>query len=67
MRHASHDNRPQTGVPQPHRRKVERPAFDALLAEIQRDGYLATGRRYGVSDNALRKWVRQYEAEGDSL
>jgi transposase-like protein len=26
-------------------------------------GYLATGRRYGVSDNAIRKWLRQYERE----
>jgi transposase-like protein len=24
-------------------------------------GYSATGRRYGVSDNAIRKWIRQYE------
>jgi transposase-like protein len=26
-------------------------------------GYSATGRRYGVSDNAVRKWIRQYEHE----
>lgn len=51
------------GVPQPHRRKVERPPYDRLLAEIARAGYLAVGRRYGVSDNAIRKWVRQYERE----
>jgi transposase-like protein len=30
------------------------------LAEL---GYLAVGRRYGVSDNAVRKWVLQYERE----
>ncbi|MDQ4041441.1 MAG: HNH endonuclease [Actinomycetota bacterium] len=58
-----HDNRPQTGVAQPHRRKVERPDVDRLLAEIEAEGFLATGRRYGVSDNAIRKWVRQYEWE----
>jgi transposase-like protein len=28
-------------------------------------GFLATGRKYGVSDNAIRKWVRQYERERD--
>ena len=25
--------------------------------------YLAVGRKYGVSDNAIRKWVRAYERE----
>ncbi len=24
---------------------------------------MATGRRYGVSDNAIRKWVKIYERE----
>jgi transposase-like protein len=24
-------------------------------------GYSATGRKYGVSDNAVRKWRKQYE------
>jgi predicted small metal-binding protein len=27
-------------------------------------GWSAVGRRYGVSDNAVRKWVRWYENEG---
>ena len=26
-------------------------------------GYSAVGRRYGVSDNAVRKWVRWYQEE----
>jgi transposase-like protein len=26
-------------------------------------GWSAVGRRYGVSDNAVRKWVRWYENE----
>jgi hypothetical protein len=44
-------------------RRVERPPYEQLLAEIAADGWSATGRRYGVSDNAVRKWVRQYESE----
>ena len=24
-------------------------------------GYSATGRKYGVSDNAIRKWIKYYE------
>lgn len=47
----------------PQRRKVQRPGVDRLLGEIEREGFLATGRRYGVSDNAIRKWVLQYERE----
>jgi transposase-like protein len=44
-------------------RRVERPPYEQLLAEIKRLGFLAVGRKYGVSDNAIRKWVRQYERE----
>ena len=34
-----------------------------LLKEIESMGYSAVGRKYGVSDNAVRKWVRFYENE----
>lgn len=44
-------------------RKVTRPPYTKLTAEIESSSYLAVGRRYGVSDNAIRKWVRQYERE----
>lgn len=49
----------------------ERPSYRQLLAEIEESGYCAVGRKYGVSDNAVRKWVRWYqeaairEAEAD--
>ena len=45
-------------------RRVERPSHEQLLREVRELGYLATGRKYGVSDNAIRKWVRAYEKEG---
>lgn len=45
-------------------RRVERPPYDQLLGEIAATSWSAVGRRYGVSDNAVRKWVRQYEREG---
>jgi transposase-like protein len=44
------------------RRKVTRPPYEQLAAEIDAVGYSAVGRRYGVSDNAIRKWVRWYRA-----
>jgi len=54
------------GIPRPHRRRVERPPHEQLLREIEETSYLAVGRKYGVSDNAIRKWVRQYERERDA-
>jgi transposase-like protein len=44
-------------------RKATRPPYEQLVREIASDGWSAVGRRYGVSDNAVRKWVRFYEAE----
>ena len=65
--------RSNVGVPRPNRRKtvvvdkrecrVERPPYRQLLAEIEATSYCAVGRKYGVSDNAIRKWVRQYRRE----
>jgi hypothetical protein len=37
---------------------VERPSQIVLLEDINILGYLGTGRKYGVSDNAIRKWVK---------
>ena len=48
---------------QPGARRVERPPYEQLVAEVAADGWSAVGRRYGVSDNAVRKWVRGYERE----
>lgn len=48
------------------RRRVERPPYARLVAEIEALGYLGVGRKYGVSDNAIRKWRRAYEAAAGS-
>jgi hypothetical protein len=45
------------------RRRADRPPYEELLAQIDEFGYLGVGRLYGVSDNAIRKWVRAYERE----
>jgi hypothetical protein len=44
-------------------RKVERPPHEQLLREVDDLGYRATARRYGVTDNAIRKWLLAYERE----
>jgi transposase-like protein len=41
-------------------RKAVRPPKEQLLKEIEELGYCGTGRKYGVSDNAIRKWLKKY-------
>lgn len=57
------DRSKQRGVAKLDIRKVERPPYEKLMAEIEATNYCAVGRKYGVSDNAVRKWVRFYERE----
>jgi len=59
--HASDEKR----MPRPESRKVERPAYDRLLAELEATSFVAVGRKYGVSDNAVRKWVHWYEVAAE--
>jgi hypothetical protein len=54
---------PRSSTSHLHLRRVDRPPYDQLLAEVEALGWSAVGRRYGVSDNAIRKWVRAYERE----
>jgi hypothetical protein len=49
--------------PRPYARKAERPPYEQLVREIAETSYVAVGRKYGVSDNAIRKWLRAYERE----
>ena len=40
-------------------RKVERPSIEQIHDDLKTLGsYCAVGRKYGVSDNAVRKWLR---------
>lgn len=51
--------------PKPQTRKVERPSYDQLIADVESMSMLAVGRKYGVSDNAVRKWIRWYERQAE--
>jgi len=44
-------------------RKVERPPYEQLIKEINELGWSGTGRKYGVSDNSIRKWVKYYKKQ----
>jgi Zn finger protein HypA/HybF involved in hydrogenase expression len=40
-------------------RKVKnRPSLEVLLKETEETGFCATGRKYGVTDNTIRKWIK---------
>lgn len=51
------------GRPHLDQRRAERPPYEQLLSEIEADGWVAVGCKYGVSGNAVRKWVRWYERQ----
>lgn len=42
-------------------RHANTPAYTELLNDLSNMSYVAVGRKYGVSDNAIRKWIRYYE------
>lgn len=44
-------------------RKVVRPPYDELIKEIENTSYVAVGKKYGVSDNTIRKWKKYYEKQ----
>lgn len=42
-------------------RKTQRPEYNELIKMIDIDGFVLTGKKFGVSDNCIRKWLRFYE------
>ena len=53
------------GVPHPETRKSSRPSYEQLMADLRKTSFLAVARKYGVSDNAVRKWIRWYERQAE--
>ena len=42
------------------KRVVERPSREQLKQEIRENSFLSLGKKYSVSDNAIRKWCKAY-------
>lgn len=42
------------------RRKVERPSLEQLNKDLEEMSIVKIGKKYGVSDNAIRKWLKAY-------
>ena len=48
-------------------RKVKRPSYDKLQRDVELTGYVGTGKKYGVSDNSIRKWLKFYKNQPQNL
>ena len=44
-------------------RIVDRPSYEQLKRDLESMSYVACGRKYGVSDNSIRKWIRFYQGK----
>jgi hypothetical protein len=55
--------RPTNMHPEYWLRKVKRPDYETLCMDIKMLGYVGTGKKYGVSDNAIRKWKNHFERQ----
>ena len=38
-----------------------RPSYEQLLEDLKSSSYTKVGKKYGVSDNTIRKWIKVYE------
>ena len=44
-------------------RRTEKPPVEEIIASIESVGYSKTGKKYNVSDNAIRKWLIGYNLD----
>jgi hypothetical protein len=63
---ASRHDRSHLQVSRPETRKVPRPSYAQLKQDLGHMSWVAVGRKYGVSDNAVRKWIRWYEQDQEA-
>jgi hypothetical protein len=44
-------------------RTVQRPTLEQLEDDLSKMSFVKVGKKYGVSDNAIRKWIRAYKKQ----
>jgi len=44
-----------------NQRKTKRPKYSELKKMVDKEGFVSTGKKFGVSDNCIRNWLRFYE------
>jgi hypothetical protein len=42
-------------------RKVERPSYEQLIKDKETLSMVQIGKKYNVSDNTIRKWIKRYD------
>ena len=42
-------------------RKVKRPSYEQLKTDLENLNYVQVGKKYSVSDNCIRKWIKIYK------
>lgn len=45
------------------RRKVERPSYEQVQKDLDEMSMVKVGKKYGVSDKCIRKWLKYYEKQ----
>ena len=44
-----------------NQRKIkERPSLNVLLEDVSNMSYISVGKKYGVTDNCIKKWIKSY-------
>jgi predicted nucleic acid-binding Zn ribbon protein len=49
------------------RRKVKRPSREQLIDDIEKLSLVKVGKKYGVSDNAVRKWMKSLRIKKSTI
>jgi hypothetical protein len=44
-----------------NQRKSDRPDLETLLKDVEELGYVGAGKKYKITDNGLRKWIKSYQ------
>ena len=44
-----------------NRKVKKRPALEDLLNAVNENGYKGAGKKYNVSDNTIRNWIKDYK------
>jgi hypothetical protein len=50
-----------------NQRKFERPDLETLLQDVKELGYVGAGKKYGITDNGLRKWIKSYQKKVEQV
>lgn len=64
-----YDNHGKRCVPcsRVHSRKVSRPRLSTLMADLKTLSFVKVGKKYGVCDNTIRKWLKAYGVDPKTI